>query len=69
MADGQFGIVVPDRAGPHQDRIGQGPHAVVMQDVFRPRDPLGRAAQGGDAPVQALAEMGDRIAAASGGGA
>ena len=69
MAHGQFGIVVPDRAGPDQDRVGQGPHAVVVQDILRPRHPLGSAAQGRDAPVQALAQMGDGITAASGRGA
>ena len=69
MAHGQFGIVVPDRAGADQDRIGQSPHAVVMQDILRPRNPLGSAAQRGDAPVQALAQMGDGIAAAGGSGA
>ena len=69
MAHGQLGIVVPDRAGSDQNRIGQGPHAVVMQDILRPRDPLGSAAQRRDTPVQALAQMGDGIAAAGGSGA
>ena len=69
MAHRQFGIVVPNRAGSHQDRVGQGAHAVVMQDVLRPRDPLGSAAQRRDPPVEALAEMGGGVAAVGSGGA
>ena len=56
---GEQGVVVADGAGAHDDRVGERAHAMGMDEVGLAGDPARGAGGGGDAAVEALAEMGD----------
>ena len=56
-AGGQLRIVAFHGAGANDDRIAQCAHPVQVRQVLGAVDVTGRAVRGGDAPIQALAEM------------
>lgn len=62
MAHGQQGIVLARRAGADHHGIHQGAKTVQMNAALQPVDIVGMTALGGDSPVQALPELGERQA-------
>lgn len=59
MAHRELGVVGLHGAGAHHHGIHQGAQAVQVHQALWPVDVVGVATLGGDAPVEALAELGD----------
>jgi hypothetical protein len=57
MAHRQLGIVGEHGAGANYDRIDQGPQPMQMQQTLGAGHVVGMAAGGGDATIQALAQL------------
>jgi hypothetical protein len=58
MAHGELRVVLAGGACAHHDRVHQGAQPVKVDATFQPIDVMGVAALGGDASVEALAELG-----------
>ncbi len=58
MAYGELRVVLAGGAGAHHDRLHQGAQPVKVDAAFQSIDVMRMAALGGDAPVEALAELG-----------
>ncbi len=67
MAHGQARVVLAGGAGADHHGVHQGAEPVQVHQALRPVDEVGVAALGGDAPVQALTELGDGQPAGPGG--
>ena len=57
--DRQLWVVGPHGAGTDEDRVGERPHAVAMQEVGLAGDPAGFAVLGRNSAVEALPDMSD----------
>jgi len=66
MAHRELGVILAGGAGADHHGIHQGAQPVQVHQALRPVDEVGVPALGGDAPVQALAELGDGQPAGAG---